>query len=197
MTWSWGWWLLHVHCASQPLLRRISSLDPQTLLVYFLCVLFIPFIFTDEKLRHTEIRYLLKVTKQANGGTRIVSCLVWQEPESSQFPFLHLWAPRDGEAGWALWSLSLSQGPASSRQSTAMNWTVGYGVPSGTANPSIFHSASTSDVPKPGLTPLLTPISLSVKIDSLLFACLWNLHIWPTAILGSPSLYKTFVVLCK
>lgn len=50
-------------------------------------------------------------------------------------------------------------------------------------------SQSSLDAPKPGLTSSSPPFPLSVKIDSPLFACLWNLHIWPAAILGSPFPY--------
>ena len=181
-------------CLPASPLHRISSLDPQSLLgAYFLCVLFIPFIFTDEKLRNMEIKYLPQSHQASKCGNqdckllslRIISCLVWlQEPKSSQFLFLHLWAPRDGEAGWALWSLLSVPRPSPQQVSTAMNWTVGYGVPSGKTNPSIFHRAHL--MPPKLASP---PFPLSVKIDSPLFACLWNLHICPAAILGSPFPY--------
>lgn len=174
--------------ASPP--RRISSLDPQTLLgAYFLCVLFIPFIFTDEKLRHTEIRYLPQSHQASKWGNQ--DCKLLSLAARAWIFSVPLPAPLSTQ-GWRsrVGALESSLCPRAQPPAGEHSHELNSGLWSAFRDSQPLNlSQSSLDVPKPGLTRSSPPFPLSVKIDSPLFACLWNLHIWPTAILGSPFPY--------
>ena len=182
-------------CLPASPLHRISSLDPQSLLgAYFLCVLFIPFIFTDEKLRNTEIKYLPQSHQASKWGNQ--DCKLLSLTARAWIFSVPLPTPL-GTQGWRRRvgtlesSLCPKAQPSAGKHSHELNswlWSAFR------ENRPLNLSQSSLDAPKTGLT----PISSECK-NRLPFICLPLESSYLSC--SHPELplpvHKTFVFLCK